>query len=54
MQYEFKNKSTNSTFSQIHDITPQEVLKASAQLNTVREVSESAGELGIGGHRASK
>ena len=48
MPYEFKNKNPNPGFSQIEDVTPQEVLVASEQLKLidVREVSEYTGELG--------
>ncbi len=48
MPYEFKNKNKNPNFSQIEDVTPQEVLEASKQLKLidVREVSEYSGELG--------
>ena len=45
MPYEFKNKNVNPNFSQIEDVTPQEVLEASKQLKLidVREVSEYSG-----------
>lgn len=48
MPYQFKNKNPNPNFSQIEDVTPQEVLEASKQLKLidVREVSEYSGELG--------
>lgn len=48
MPYEFKNKNPNPNFSQIEDVTPQEVLEASKHLKLidVREVSEYSGELG--------
>ncbi len=48
MPYEFKIKSTNPHFSQIEDVTPQEVLEASKELKLVdvREITEYSGELG--------
>ncbi|MEQ1721993.1 MAG: rhodanese-like domain-containing protein [Pseudobdellovibrio sp.] len=51
MSYEFKTKSANPYFPDIEDVTPQEVLEASKQLEhvkliDVREVSEYTGELG--------
>lgn len=48
MLYEFKNTTTNPHFADIQDVTPQEVLAATANLKLidVREVSEYTGELG--------
>ena len=48
MQYQFKNKNPNPNFSQIDDVSPQEVLEAAQKLKLidVREVSEYTGELG--------
>jgi rhodanese-related sulfurtransferase len=51
MSYKFKNKSANPHFPDIEDVTPQEVLQASQDLEhiklvDVREVSEFIGELG--------
>lgn len=48
MLYEFKNKSINPHFSEVEDVTPQEVFESTAnvKLVDVREISEFTGELG--------
>lgn len=48
MAYEFKTKSINPNFSDIEDVTPQEVLEATKDLKLVdvREEFEYTGELG--------
>lgn len=48
MPYEFKNKTTNPFFSNIEDVTPQDVLTGAANLTLVdvRELAEYTGELG--------
>lgn len=48
MLYEFKNKSTNPHFTEVEDVTPQEVFESTekVKLVDVREISEFTGELG--------
>ena len=48
MSYEFKNKTNNTGFAGVVDVTPQEVFENTAQLKLVdvREISEYTGELG--------
>lgn len=48
MSYEFKNKTNNTGFAGVVDVTPQEVLENAAQLKLVdvREPDEYTGELG--------
>ena len=48
MSYEFKNKTNNTGFAGVTDVTPQEVLENTVELKLidVREVDEYTGELG--------